>query len=81
MKIALEIKNMKKAIKPSKDSIIIHDGKDWYITTKQDLFREYDDKFQTKLDECDEKIAEMNEALVKIAKQILDIEEIVRNKL
>ena len=81
MKIALEIKNMKKAIKPSINDIIIYDGKDWYITTKEELFKEYDEKFDEKLAECDHKIAEMNELSVNVAKQLLDFEDIIRSKL
>lgn len=89
MKIMLEVQNTKKGIKPSKDNIIIYDGDSWYVTTKADLFKEYDERFSTKLDEydekftkkieeCDKKIEEMNAYKKEIAKQLLDIEEIIQ---
>ena len=77
MKIALEIKNNKKAIRPSTNNIIIYDGKEWYITTKDELFKEYDQRFADKLVECDKKIAEMDARNVEVAEQMLKLENIV----
>lgn len=40
MRIALDIKNMSKITKPSKNDVIVYDGKEYYVTTKQDLLKE-----------------------------------------
>lgn len=86
MKIVLDVSNCKKSIKPSKDNIIIYDGETWYVTTKKDLFQEYDEHFseklsecENKIEECNKKINEMNEFKKDIASQILDMEEIIKN--
>lgn len=78
MKIELEIKNVPKAIAPTKDNIILYDGKQWYITTKQDLFKEYDERFKAKIAACDEKIAEMNQQKADLARQMLEYGQIIR---
>ncbi len=81
MKIVLEVQNTKKAIKPSKNDIIIYDGQSWYITQKSDLFKEYDDRFKEKLQECDEKLESLDKYQKEIAKQMLDMGEILANIL
>lgn len=79
MKLGLDIKNPRKAIRPSKDDIIIYDGKQWYVTTKEDLFKEFEERISTKEKELDDKIEEMNEFKVKSAKQIATIAQIVED--
>lgn len=78
MKLILDIKNNKKAIRPSKDNVILYDGKEWYITTKQDLFKEYEEYFKKKIAECEGKIQELDAFKGEIAQQILDLQEIVK---
>lgn len=85
MKLGLNIRNPKKAIRPSTNDVIIYDGKEWYVTTKEDLFREFDKRINTKekelndkIAECNSKIAEMNELKASTAKQILEIANAVR---
>lgn len=78
MKIAIDVKTNKKAIRPSPDNIIIYDGKDWYVTTKKDLFAEYDKKFEDKLEECDVKIKEMKDYQISISKQMLEYNELIK---
>lgn len=46
MKVVLEVKNISKVVKPSTNHVMLYDGKQWYITTKQDLFKEYDEKIK-----------------------------------
>ena len=78
MKLILEVKNAAKAVRPSKDNLVLYDGKEWYITTKQELMKEYDEHFDTKIKQCDEKINEMNTLKRDVAKQILEINDIVK---
>jgi len=78
MRIAIDVKTNKKAIRPSTDNIIMYDGKDWYVTTKQDLFKEYDTRFDKKLQQCDEKIQEVDRYMVQLAEQMLELNELVK---
>ena len=39
MRVALDIRNMSKLTKPTKNDVIVYDGKEWYITTKDDLLK------------------------------------------
>lgn len=84
MKICLEVKNPGRAAKPAKDNIIIFDGKTWYITTKKDLFEEFELRLAKKekelnerIAECNIKIAEVNKLKIDVAKQLLDFGEII----
>ena len=77
MKLILDVKNNKKIINPSRDDILLYDGKEWFVTTKEDLFKEYDEKFASKLTECEQKIAELTEFKVSMAKQILALSKLI----
>ena len=86
MRLALEIKNPGKVIKPSKNDVVIYNGKEWYITTKEDLFKEFEERLSKKekeindkIKECNEKIAEINTLKADVAKQLLTFGEIVRD--
>ena len=41
MQVVLTVKNTHKIIEPSKNSVILYDGKNWYVTTKEKLFEEW----------------------------------------
>lgn len=84
MKIGLDVKNPKKAIKPNKSDLIVYDGKEWYVTTKEELYKDLcerlaqkEKELAAKVAECDEKIAEVNKLKVDVAKQLLEFGEIV----
>lgn len=81
MKLILDVKNVGKVIKPSKDNLIMYDGKEWYVTTKQDLLKEYNEHFDKKIKECDNKIDEMNTLKLDIAKQILDFNDVIKTTI
>lgn len=78
MKLVLETTTNKRIIRPSKDNIVLYDGKTWYVTTKQDLFKEYDERYATKIAECNDKIEEMNALKVEMAGQMLELQEMVK---
>lgn len=40
MKIVVDVKNVSKMVKPSANNVILYDGKEWYVTTKDELFKE-----------------------------------------
>ena len=85
MKIGLEVKNPKKAIRPSQNDIILYDGKQWYVTTKEELFKAFESRLEkkekeldNKIAECNAKIAEINELKKQNAEQILEIATAVK---
>ena len=43
MKVVLSVKNTSKIIKPTENDVILYDGEQWYVTTKQKLFKEWTD--------------------------------------
>ena len=43
MKVVLSVKNTSKIMKPSENSVILYDGEQWYVTTKEKLFKEWTD--------------------------------------
>ena len=57
MDVVLSVKNMSKVIKPTTNSVILFDGKDWYVTTKEHLFKE----FTKLLNDCNNKLAELEQ--------------------
>lgn len=78
MKFAVDVKNMKKAISPSKGDVIMYDGKNWYITTKEDLFKEYQDKIDARIAEADRKLAEVDTFKAQISSQLIEMSEIIK---
>lgn len=78
MEIAFTVKNMSRGLKPKEDDVLVFDGKIWYITTKQNLFREYDEHFAEKIEECNAKIREMNELKAELARQMLEYGQLIR---
>ena len=82
MKIALEVKNSKSIVNPSKNSVILYDGKQWYVTTKEDIFAEYEalmDKKIAQIERLINKLAGENaEFKQDVSRDILKINEIVK---
>lgn len=83
MKIALEVNNLKKGIKPSKNDIIIFDGKNWYVTTKKDLFGEYERMIDAKILELStliETLRSDNTAFKQnVSQQIVSMSDIIES--
>lgn len=55
MKVVLEVKNTSKIIKPTENDVILYDGKQWFVTTKQILFKDWNKL----LDQCEKKLADL----------------------
>ena len=79
VKLALEIKNASRGIKPKKGDVVIFDGESWYITTKDDIYREYEQKVDAKLQEVDQKMQQMENFKNEISAQIIKMGEIIKN--
>ena len=81
MKLVLDIKNTSKAIAPSKDNIILYDGKNWYITTKQEIFEEYEKTIDKKINELSNLIETLRNDNTtfkqNVSKQIISMSDIV----
>lgn len=75
LKVGLEIKNGSKIFKPSKGDIIIFDGKEWYVTTKDDIFAEVNAKMQT----MENELQLMREFKSEVSSQIAEMGKIIRD--
>ena len=92
MKVALNIKNLSKLKQPQENDVIIYDGKEWYVTTKEEILKESlklvseSQKTLKELKEENEKfkkeLTQLNEEFkTKISKDIIDITEIAKKLL
>lgn len=77
MKIVLNVKD-KRAFNPIKNDVIIFDGKEWYITTKEEILKESLDLLNEIRDELNKIIKENSDFKKDVADQILTISEVVR---
>ena len=76
MNVVLNIKNTSKIIKPTKNSVILCDGKDWYVTTKEELLKECSDllkKCKITLEEQKQENTEFKKDVGKQLKQMTDL--------
>lgn len=85
MEIALKVKNLSGVTKAKKDNILIYDGKEWYVTTKEQLFKEYDERFSKKLNEASNKLKEFDEMIkenkqfkIEVASQLKEMSELIK---
>lgn len=79
MKIAIDLKNTSRGLKPKNDDVIIFDSKEnqWYITTKEELLKE-DKKL---LDECKKQLKVNEEEVKKMRKEYSDFKVKVAEQL
>ncbi len=88
MKTVLTIKNLSKMKTLKSDDMVLYDGKNWYVTTKEAIFKEYQEKVDKELaalkKEKDDLKASNDEFQLNVAKQINEmsslIEQLVLNK-
>lgn len=78
VKVGLNIKNGSKIMKSKEGDVIIFDGKDWYVTTKNDIFKEYQEKVDEKLAQVDKKLQQMENYKADISKDIQTMSETIR---
>lgn len=57
MDVVLRVKNTSKIMKPTKNDVILFDGNQWYVTTKEQLYKEWTELYQN----CAEKLATMEQ--------------------
>lgn len=84
MKIALDIKNGSKVLKPTTDNVILFDGEKWYVTTKQDLLNDCYKLVEQANKDLDEMINENAKFKKEIAEKMLvmstEIKKLLENK-
>lgn len=79
MKIVLDVNDCSKIIQPNTNAIVLYDGKKWYVTTKQNIFSEYEDKI-VKLNTAYEKLVEENKQFKSaVSKQINEMADLIQN--
>lgn len=74
MKITLDIKNISKAINPKKGNVVLYDGRDWIVTTKDDILRDVN----SLLEDCKSTLLEMKQNKKDVAKQLLEMSELIK---
>ena len=81
MRVALEIRNLSKLKKPTENDVIVFDGKEWYVTTKEEILKEANGL----LSECKLELASMKkenkEFKQQTSKDILELTETVKKLL
>lgn len=78
VKVGLNIKNGSKVMKPKEGDAIIFDGKDWYVTTKDAIFKEYQEKVDAKLEQVQEKLVDMENYKKDISQQMKTMSEAIK---
>lgn len=77
MKMILNVKG-KRPLNPIKNDVIIFDGKDWYMTTKEDVLKESLEL----LEECKSELSKIKtenaEFKKQIASQMLEMSKIIK---
>lgn len=85
MKVLLDVKNPSALKEPRKDQIIIFDGNKWYITTRQDLFKEYEEKVDAKIAELEQKAIDLEnenkEFKNSVSKDIITMSDVIEQML
>lgn len=81
MKVALEVKNLSKLIKPTNNDVIVFDGKEWYVTTKDDILSEANGLLAECRAELEALRAENEEFKRQTSHDIIELTETVRNLL
>ena len=78
LKVGLEIKNGSKIFKPKKGDVVIYNGKEWYVTTKEDIFKEYQDKVDAQLKEVEDAVKELETFKAEVSSQLIEMSEIIK---
>lgn len=78
VKVGLNIKNGSKVMKSKEGDVIIFDGKDWYVTTKDAIFKEYQEKVDAKLEQVQEKLVDMENYKKDISQQMKTMSEAIK---
>lgn len=75
--VLLDIKNVPKVMKPTQNDVVVFNGKEWYITTKESLFAEAYDLIGQCKQELEKLKKENSEFKKSVAKQIVDLSGLV----
>ena len=78
LKVCLEIKNGSKVLKPKSGDVIIFDGKEWYVTTKEDIFAEYQAKVNAKIQEVEAELSELRQFKSEVSSQMIEMSETIK---
>lgn len=81
MRIAIDVKNMSRMKEPSANDVIVYDGRQWYVTTKDDILKEANET----LSKCEKTLArleaENQEFKQQTSKDIIEIAETTKKLL
>ena len=66
MKVVLSVKNTSKIINPSENDVILYDGKQWYVTTKEEMFKEW----TVLLNQANQKLQDLEDQNTQFKKEV-----------
>lgn len=81
MRVALDIKNLSKLKQPTKNDVMIYDGKEWYVTTKEDILKETNDLLLKCKEELANMVKENHEFKQQTSKDIVELTATVKKLL
>lgn len=81
MRVALDIKNMSKIKNPTANDVIIYDGKQWYVTTKEEILKEANDLLLECKKTLEQLRVENQEFKRQTSKDILEITDTTKKLL
>lgn len=78
MEVILDIKNVPKVIKPTTNSVIVFNGKEWYLTDKESLLGEAYALVEAVKQDLAKIKEENNTFKAQVAKQLYDMSDIIK---
>ena len=78
MEVILDIKNIPKVMNPTVDNVIVFNGKQWYLTTKQTLLADAYKLIDEAKAEIETLKAENKEFKAKVANQLYEMSELIK---
>ena len=69
---------MSKTLKPTCNDVMIYDGQDWYVTTKENILKDANTLLEQCKNELDTLKKENADFKVDIAKQLLEMSELIK---
>lgn len=78
MEVIIKVKNISRVFNHKQGDVIVCDGKDWYITTKEDILKDAYNLIEECKAELDKTKAENAEFKKTCAKQIKDLSDAIQ---
>ena len=78
MEVVLDVKNVPKIMNPTKNDVIVFNGKQWYLTSKESLLEEACQLVEEAKKELENSRKENKEFREKVARQLYEMSESIK---